>query len=169
MKHNSLITRNNNLFNSFFNDDDFAPFSSITNKLWNMNFPEFVQEFDIDFDKTAYPKVNVKETDSNYTIIAEIPNIDKENVNVEYDSKTNVLKIQGDKKLKNEDEKEEKGVKWIRKEIKQSSFTRCFYIDVNKIENEKISAEYKDNYLNIIIPKKVIQIEKDSTKKIEIK
>lgn len=169
MKHNQAFLSNNNLIDSFFDRDElFLPMEHLFNSMFTTQFPDLVDEFNIDFDKSAYPKVNVKETDNNFQIIAEIPGIEKENVKVEYDEKNGILKIFGDKKIKLTDEGNEK-TKWIRKEIKQSSFTRSFFIKPELIDNQKISASYKNDYLQIIIPKKIKETQKSSKQNIEIK
>lgn len=162
----------NHLINSFFDKDElFSPLENLLNSAFTNQFPELVDELNIDFDKASYPKVNVKETSNNFQITAEIPGIEKENVKVEYDEKNGILKIFGDKKTKITDESDEKDdkVKWIRKEIKQSSFTRSFFIKPDIIDNKNISATYKNDYLQIIIPKKTNNDKKSSKQNIEIK
>ena len=105
-----------NLINSFFNKDDlFTPMESLFDSIMSHQFPELVNEFNIDFDKTSYPKVNVKETASEFLIVAEILGIDRDNVKVEYDHQTGILKLQGEKKIHNEEKKDSEQERWILK------------------------------------------------------
>lgn len=106
----------------------------------------------------SYPKIDVKETEENLTVKAELPGMTKEDISVEL--KDSILTISGEKK----EEKNEKDAKFLRTEITYGSFSRSFHIPVG-VEHDKIKAEFKDGILNIIIPKS----EKEKTHKIELK
>jgi HSP20 family protein len=92
------------------------------------------------------PRVDIAETDNEFTIKAEIPDVKKEDVKVTVDS--GVLTIRGERKQ----EKEEKDKKFHRVERYYGSFTRSFTLPDN-VDESKIEASFKDGMLNLQIPK----------------
>ena len=92
------------------------------------------------------PRVDIAETDNEFTIKAEIPEVKKEDVKVTVDS--GVLTIRGERKQ----EKEEKDKKFHRVERYYGSFTRSFTLPDN-VDESKIEASFKDGMLNLQIPK----------------
>ena len=104
------------------------------------------------------PSVDISETEQEYQIKAEIPDVKKEDVKVTVED--GVLTIQGERKH----EKEEKGKKYHRIERSYGSFVRTFSLP-DVIEEEKVKAEFKDGVLNLHLPKS----EKAKPKAIEVK
>ena len=104
------------------------------------------------------PSVDVSETDGEYQIRAEIPDVKKEDVKVTLED--GVLTIQGERKQ----EKEEKGRKYHRVERTYGSFIRSFALP-DLVEEEKVKAEFKDGVLHLRLPKS----EKAKPKAIEVK
>jgi HSP20 family protein len=104
------------------------------------------------------PTVDISETDGEYQIKAEIPDVRKEDVKVTLED--GVLTIQGERKQ----EKEEKGKKYHRIERSYGSFVRSFSLP-DVIDEEKVKAEFKDGVLNLHLPKS----EKAKPKAIEVK
>jgi len=104
------------------------------------------------------PSVDVSETDGDYQIKAEIPDVKKEDVKVTVEN--GVLTIQGERKQ----EKEEKGKKYHRVERSYGSFVRSFTLP-DLVDEEKVKAEFKDGVLNLQLPKS----EKAKPKAIEVK
>ena len=104
------------------------------------------------------PSVDISETEQEYQIKAEIPDVKKEDVKVTVED--GVLTIQGERKH----EKEEKGKKFHRIERSYGSFVRTFSLP-DVIEEEKVKAEFKDGVLNLHLPKS----EKAKPKAIEVK
>ncbi len=104
------------------------------------------------------PSVDISETENEYQIKAEIPDVKKEDVKVTVED--GVLTIQGERKQ----EKEEKGKKFHRIERSYGSFVRTFSLP-DVIEEEKVKAEFKDGVLNLHLPKS----EKAKPKAIEVK
>jgi len=104
------------------------------------------------------PSVDISETEGEYQIKAEIPDVRKEDVKVTLED--GVLTIQGERKQ----EKEEKGKKFHRIERSYGSFVRSFSLP-DVIEEEKVKAEFKDGVLNLHLPKS----EKAKPKAIEVK
>ncbi|MDH4302349.1 MAG: Hsp20/alpha crystallin family protein [Nitrospira sp.] len=104
------------------------------------------------------PSVDISETEGEYQIKAEIPDVKKEDVKVTLED--GVLTIQGERKH----EKEEKGKKYHRIERSYGSFVRTFSLP-DVIDNDKVKAEFKDGVLNLHLPKS----EKAKPKAIEVK
>ncbi|MGE3979054.1 MAG: Hsp20/alpha crystallin family protein [Nitrospira sp.] len=104
------------------------------------------------------PSVDISETESEYQIKAEIPDVKKEDVKVTLED--GVLTIQGERKH----EKEEKGKKYHRIERSYGSFVRTFSLP-DVIDDDKVKAEFKDGVLNLHLPKS----EKAKPKAIEVK
>ena len=78
-------------------DEFLTPFDSIFDKMVNQEFPNFGQEFGVNFfGNSSYPRVNVADTSKEVRIEAEIAGLGKEDVSVEYED--GMLTIAGDKK-----------------------------------------------------------------------
>lgn len=92
------------------------------------------------------PRVDISETDKEFVIKAEIPEVKKEDVKVSVDN--GVVTIQGERKQ----EKEDKGKKFHRVERYYGSFVRSFSLPDN-IDETKIKASFQDGMLNLEIPK----------------
>jgi HSP20 family protein len=103
------------------------------------------------------PSVDVSETEGEYQIKAELPEVKKEDVKVTVED--GVLTIQGERKH----EKEEKGKKYHRVERSYGSFVRSFTLP-DLVDEEKVKAEFKDGVLNVQLPKS----EKAKPKAIEV-
>ena len=103
------------------------------------------------------PKIDVKETDENILVKAELPGLTKDDISVEV--KDSILTISGEKK----DEKTEKNTKYLRTEITYGSFSRSFHLPTS-VKHDEIKAEFKDGILNITIPKS----EKEKTQQIKV-
>ena len=104
------------------------------------------------------PPVDISETEEEYQIKAEIPDVRKDDVKVTVED--GVLTIQG----RRNQEKEEKGTKYHRIERSYGSFARTFSLP-DVIEADKVNAEFKDGVLNLRLPKS----EKAKPKAIEVK
>jgi HSP20 family protein len=104
------------------------------------------------------PLVDISETNNEYLIKAELPEVKKEDVKVSVEN--GVLTVSGERKF----EKEEKGVKYHRVERSYGSFVRSFSLPDDADEN-KVSAEFKDGILKIHIQKN----EKARPRAIEVK
>lgn len=135
-----------------------TPFDSLFDSIISKTIPSFSEEFGIEFfGNNSYPKVDVVDFEDKVQIEAEIPGLSKEDVSV--DIEENVLCITGSKR----ENKEGENKKYIRKELKRSSFKRSFRLKDN-FNTKKIQADFKDGILLIDIPKK----EKEKPKKIKI-
>ena len=132
-------------------DEFLTPFDSLFDKVINQAFPNFGQEYGVNFfGNSSYPRVNVADTKNEVRIEAEIAGLGKEDVSVEYEE--GMLTIAGDKQTEIEDP----DVQYVYKELKRSSFKRSFKVDDSTLEVNKISAKFDNGILNVIIPKKKV-------------
>ena len=140
------VTFRNNI--PFFDRDEFlTPFDKMFDNLVETQFPDVVKQVGVKpYQGSAYPKVNVYEYDDKIGIVAEIPGLDKKQLNVEVEE--GILTISGDKHNTFEND----GAKVLRKELKQSSFKRSFELG-ELLDGDNISAKFKDGVLSVSIPK----------------
>ena len=92
------------------------------------------------------PAVDVQETDKEYVIKADLPEVKKEDVKVEFED--GVLTLEGERKL----EKEEKGKTFHKIERGYGKFVRRFGLPT-EVDGTKVSAEFKEGVLNVHLPK----------------
>ena len=144
----------------FFDRDSFlTPFDKMFDTMVETQFPDIVKQVGVKpYGNTAYPKVNVYEYDDKIGIVAEIPGLNKKQLNV--DVEDGILTISGDKHSVFESD----GAKILRKELKESSFKRSFELG-ELLDGDSIKANFKDGVLNISIPK----IEPEKPKKHTVK
>ena len=139
-----------------------TPFDKMFDDLVSSSFPQINETVGINpFSGTAYPKVNVYEYDDKVGLIAEIPGLDKKDLNVEVED--GVLTIAGEKHNGIFDEAK---AKVLRRELKQSSFKRQFTLG-DLLDGETITANFKDGILSIEIPKVEPELPKKNIVKIK--
>ena len=134
---------------TFFDRDTFlTPFDKMFDSLFETNFPEFVNTVGVTpFQGSAYPKVNIYEYDDKVGIVAEIPGLDKKDLEVEVEE--GVLTISGKKhSIGSADDK----AKVLRRELKGSSFKRSFTLG-EKLDGDNIVAKFENGILMIDVPK----------------
>ena len=144
----------------YFDRDTFlTPFDKMFDQMVESQFPDVVKSVGVKpYAGSAYPKVNVYEYEDKVGIVAEIPGLDKKQLNV--DVEEGVLTISGDKHSTFEDD----GAKVLRRELKQSSFKRSFELG-ELLDGDNISATFKDGILTVAIPK----VEPEKPKKTYVK
>ena len=104
------------------------------------------------------PTVDISESDGEYLIKAELPEVKKEDVKVTVED--GVLTLQGERRQ----EKEEKSKRYHRVERSYGSFVRSFTLP-ESVDESGVKAEYKDGVLNLHLPKS----EKVKPKAIDVK
>jgi HSP20 family protein len=92
------------------------------------------------------PVADITETEKEYLIKAELPEVKKEDVKITLDN--GVITISGERRQ----EKEEKDANEIRVESFYGTFSRSFSLPEN-IDAKAIAAEAKDGVLKVRIPK----------------
>jgi HSP20 family protein len=105
------------------------------------------------------PAVDIRETDQEIVLKADVPDMKFEDMNVQLENGT--LTIKGERKF--EQEKHEGG--WHRLERSYGTFERAFAVP-ESIDPEKVKADYKNGVLTVILPKK--EIAKPRQVKVEI-
>ncbi len=92
------------------------------------------------------PAVDISETDKEYVIKAELPEVNKDDVRVNIQD--DMLVIRGERRA----EKEEKGRRYHRIERSYGTFARSFGIPEDA-DPTKITAEFRDGVLDVHLPK----------------
>jgi HSP20 family protein len=106
--------------------------------------------------------VDLIEKDNEYTLKAELPGFNKENIEVDF-SPQGELTIS----CKKQEETVTEG-KYFRKEIRSGSYTRKFVFAPESIKADEIEAAYTDGVLTLTIPR-IVEPAKPDVKKIEVK
>jgi len=144
----------------YFDRDTFlTPFDKMFDQMVETQFPDITKSVGVrPYAGSAYPKVNVYEYDDKVGIIAEIPGLDKKQLEVSVED--GVLTIAGDKHSAFEND----GATVLRRELKQSSFKRQFELG-ELLDGENIKANFKDGILSVEVPK----LESEKPKKHTVK
>jgi len=122
---------------------------------------EFNNSFnDYEADSPWSPSVNISENEDGYLLTAELPGVNKEDIDI--DLKDDKLTIKGEKKAEKKEEKEN----YIRVERNYGKFERSFYIS-DDIDISKVDANFKDGVLKIKLVKK--EEAKPKQVKVEVK
>lgn len=90
-------------------------------------------------------KVDIKENEKEFILEAELPGVDKNNINLEL--KDDVLTISVERNEEVNEEKEN----YIRKERRYGSMSRSFYVD--DINEDEIKAKFENGILYVTLPK----------------
>ena len=128
-------------------------------RLWDFQ-PLSLKVFEEDpFFRT--PLTNISEDESGYDITAEIPGLEKGDLEISIHDGT--LEIKGERKEEHKD-KDDNG--YVRREYHSSSYYRTFTLPEN-IKEEEIDANLDKGVLKLRLPKK--EEKKTQPKKIEVK
>ncbi len=133
-------------------------------------FPEAIEEMFKDFitktrgnihrvidENTKFiPRADVWETEKEYVIQVMVPGVSKEDINIEFTD--GILTVSGERSVPNEE-----GIKFHLLETPYGKYERAFRIPEN-VEGEKISAEYSNGILKLVVPKKQKEVKKISVK-----
>ena len=98
-------------------------------------------------------KTDVQEHDDGYTLEMDLPGFKKEEIQIELNN--GYMTISAAKGL-DEDEKDKKSGKYIRRERYTGSCQRSFYVGEDVTE-EDIKAEFKHGILKLFVPKKEVK------------
>lgn len=90
------------------------------------------------------PATNIIENEDSFELSLAVPGLEKDDIKI--DLEDNLLTISAEKEEKTEN------VNFSRKEFAYHSFSRAFTLP-KTVEVDKITADYKNGILNIIIPK----------------
>ncbi|MFQ3196348.1 MAG: HSP20 family protein [Paraglaciecola sp.] len=112
-------------------------------------------------DMGLAPKVDIVEDDQSYTLSAELPGLDLDNINL--DLSDGILTLSGEKKTKKE---EDKNGNYHLAERSYGYFKRSFSLPPS-VEEDKISADFKKGVLHVSMPKS--EKAQQNQRKIQIK
>lgn len=139
-----LLARNNNVFDTFFGDPWFSDpwfddrdIQKAEKKLYGHN------------DKKLM-RTDIKESDKGYELEMDLPGFKKEEIKASLEN--GYLIISAEKGLE-QDEKDNEGKKYIRRERYTGRCQRAFYVG-DEIEQGDIKASFKHGILRLDIPKK---------------
>lgn len=118
------------LFNSLF-DEDGVSFP----RLWNAH-------------TMSVPKVDVKETKDNYTLLMDLPG--RTDGDVDLSLKDNVLTISSSTESKKEEKGKDEG--YLIRERSYSAFTRRFTLP-DDVKGEAVEASFKNGVLEVTMPR----------------
>lgn len=139
------------------------PFMSLRHAM-NRLFDDF--SFNLSMPKmeelglTVYPRIDVKETDKEVIVTAELPGVKAEDVEVQLYADS--LSLSGEKRA----EKEEKKANYYRVERSYGYFQRTLPLPAG-IDRDAISATTQDGVLTVKLPK--TKAAQEAAKKIEVK
>ncbi len=133
------IFRTNSLFDDLFDDDlfDDKEFKNVEKKLYGHRAKNVMN-------------TDVKETEDGYELEMDLPGFKKEEVSVELNN--GYITIRAAKGL-DEDEKEKKTGKYIRRERYSGACERSFYVG-EEVTQQDIKASFRHGILKLDIPKK---------------
>lgn len=108
-------------------------------------FNDFFNNSFIGFASANSIKADIKETEKEFIIDAEIPGAKKEDIKLDLRDDRLTISIE-----KSEETKEEKD-NYIRRERRYGSSSRSFLVE--NVKNEDITAKYENGILSIVLPK----------------
>jgi len=108
-----------------------------------------------------YPKFNIEEAKNQFIITFDLAGMNKADLDLSIED-GNRLKLKGEKNSSKDDSNQT----YIRKEIFYGKFEKVIPLPEN-IDTTKLTTEYKDGILKVIIPKK--DIKEKSSQSIDIK
>jgi len=145
-----------------------VPFNRRTNDIATRSDPfELTNIFDDFFNDSFMPafftspnpiKADVRETDKEFVIEADMPGVKKEDIRL--DLRDGVLTIG----VEHNEQTDEKKENYIRKERRYGSYSRTFHLDGVKQEN--VTAKYNDGVLTVSLPK--VEEQKPKSHRIDI-
>lgn len=142
----------------------FDPFGELARFEPLRGVEDFLRDFRIkhalrDFDTQAMIKVDVAETDQDYTVKAELPGMNREDIKVDVDGKQ--VTISAETKQESE---QKVGTRMVCSERFVGQCYRSFTLE-HEIDDVAAAAKYQDGILELTLPKKV---GKDGAKKLVI-
>lgn len=116
-------------------------------KLWNLGVQRLITGDEGLVSGKWTPLVDIYEDRDQYTLEAELPGLTREDFDIKVDHHS--LTLSGERKFERQTESGD----YKRVERSYGAFTRVFTLP-DAVDTEKVSAEYKDGLLRIVLPKK---------------
>jgi len=121
----------------------FSEMDDMVKRMW-FGFPFHNLQDDADLGWS--PRLDISETDAALEVVADLPGLEKKDINVTIED--DLLVIKGERK----EEKEEKGKKFHTIERRSGTFYRALRLPL-EVETDKIEAAFKDGVLTLKLPK----------------
>lgn len=120
------------LVDSFFNQD-LLPSEEVSNRSW-------------------MPPVDIQETEEAYRLVAELPGLTKDDINITLEN--NVLRLSGERKFEKDVQEKKEGKKegYHRIERAYGTFVRAFTLP-SQVSHDKVEAKFENGLLTIMVPK----------------
>ena len=119
------------------------------NDIWDMRnvFEGFFNDsfFPTVFSSSGAIKADIRETEKEYIIDAEIPGVRKEDIKIEL--RDDILTVG----VEHNEEVNEERNNFIRRERRYGAYSRSFHVD--NVKNEDVTAKYDNGVLTINLPK----------------
>jgi HSP20 family protein len=132
-------TSPSSLIDRFFDDNFFEPFGSLAPSLLRGRITNV---------NSVFPKVDVSETDEEIRVVANVPGIDPDKIDI--DVGDDYLSISG--KIEREEKEEPSAGKLYRYEREYGEFRREFSLPA-RVDKDGIVAKAKNGVLTITLPK----------------
>jgi HSP20 family protein len=132
--------------------DPFSEFSSLQDRFNQLINQPFFRGFGPGTEQSLtaanfIPPVNIYEDEQNINVEAELPGVQEKDLDISLEN--NVLTISGERKMENEEKKEN----FHRIERTYGRFTRSFTLPPT-VETENVNAEFNNGVLKITLRKK---------------
>lgn len=124
--------------------DVFTEMDDMFKRMWE-GFP-FTHDLMTDDRSRWNPSLDVSETETAYEVVADLPGLSKEDIDISLDN--NVLVIKGEKK----EEEKKTGKQYLRVERRYGSFYRSFRLPA-EVKSDEIDASFKNGVLKVTLPK----------------
>lgn len=108
----------------------------------------FVRPFPFSADSELSMKIDVKESDKEFVVQAEIPGVKKEDIQLEIDG--DVVSVRAEVKQEKEEKQDEK---LVYSERSYGMVSRSFTLP-HAVDEKAAKAEYKEGVLKLTLPKK---------------
>jgi HSP20 family protein len=126
------------------------PFARLRQEM-NRMFDEFTTDFELPAvwgeGAPFFPRLDVKELEDAVVVTAELPGVDRDEVELLLEN--NVLTIKGEKKVEHKEEKEN----YFRMERKYGSFSRSITLPNDYVNEDEVTADFKDGVLHFGCPR----------------
>lgn len=144
-------------------------FESLHNELNNIlrdtfMHPNFSNPLMIKKKSIWRPPVEIKQNDKEYKIKIQLPGVDKNDIDIEFDNDFMTISAQIEEE-KEQKEEQEKNEKYHTCEFRYGKYIRTISFD-NPIKSADASASYKNGILSIVIPKQEREHQKTTKLKI---
>ncbi|MBT3382999.1 MAG: Hsp20/alpha crystallin family protein [Prolixibacteraceae bacterium] len=136
-----------------FNNPRYQTNRVLVDELFNNFFRNDYHESYVNKSRSK-PATNVFETEDDFKIEILLPGFKKEDVALNYQK--NLLTIKVENKVKEENSEE---FKYVHREFGAFNFEKQYRIP-KSVNDEKISAQFENGVLNIVLPKKEEALEK---------